>query len=83
MISYALTVAANIDGDEPNIVDESPTSKDRDKWFQAMQDEVDSLIKNKTWELVSKPKDKRLWDLNGSLRGKMELGLNNQDIKIG
>ena len=32
------------------------------KWQKAMDDEIESLYKNKTWVLVERPKDKKLVD---------------------
>lgn len=37
------------------------SSKQKDKWIESMNEEMSSLRKNKTWELVSKPKDQRVF----------------------
>lgn len=34
--------------------------KDRDKWLQAMKEEMNSLKKNGTWILVEQPKNQKL-----------------------
>ncbi|KAF5775409.1 putative RNA-directed DNA polymerase [Helianthus annuus] len=36
------------------------SSKEKEEWHKAMQEEMSSLIKNKTWELVKKPKDQKV-----------------------
>ena len=41
---------------EPKSVDEA--TKD-DHWMTAMKEELDQIIKNDTWELVPRPKDKK------------------------
>ena len=33
---------------------------DKEKWQETMEDEIESLYKNKTWVLVERPKDKKL-----------------------
>ena len=42
---------------EPKSADEA--CKD-DHWIQAMKEELDKIVKNETWELVPKPKDKNV-----------------------
>ena len=36
------------------------SSDDKEKWQETMEDEIESLYKNKTWVLVERPKDKKL-----------------------
>lgn len=45
---------------EPLTFNDAMQSKDSSNWKQAMQEEMDSLIKNQTWELVDKPKNQKL-----------------------
>ncbi|KAJ0920711.1 putative phosphoglycerate kinase [Helianthus annuus] len=40
--------------------EEVVNSEDSQKWYKAMDEEMDSLYKNGTWELVNKPKDQKL-----------------------
>ena len=60
MMAYALQVANEVE-DEPS-ADEPPTYKEavsgteRAKWLAAMEEEIESLLKNLTWELVPRPK---------------------------
>lgn len=46
----------------PTSFDEIKTTENRVKWEQAVADEINSLMINKTWDLVSKPKDKNIVD---------------------
>jgi hypothetical protein len=59
-VSYALIVAEEIEGvAEPSDYSEAITSADCNNWMTAMQDEMESLEKNGTWDLVKLPKDKK------------------------
>jgi len=59
--SYALSVAEEIEGNaEPSNYAEAITSADCKSWMTAMQDEMQSLEKNCTWELVNLPKEKKI-----------------------
>ena len=44
---------------EPESFQEVQTHRDRYSWVQAMQDEINSLHKNNTYELVDLPKGKK------------------------
>lgn len=44
---------------EPNTYEEAVASLDRSKWLEAMKEELNSLVKNKTYDLVTLPKDKK------------------------
>ena len=58
------TSTAAVDGsvDEPSTYADAITSKDRLHWKQAMDEEYNSLITNKTWILVPEPKNNRIID---------------------
>ncbi|KAD6795292.1 hypothetical protein E3N88_06188 [Mikania micrantha] len=45
---------------EPITFHEAISCEERDCWIKAMQEEMDSLIQNETWELVDKHDDQRL-----------------------
>ena len=62
LISYALAAAHQIDEDEPKIYKEAVQSKFSKEWQQAMDEEIMSLYKNDTWELVKKPDKRRVVD---------------------
>jgi hypothetical protein len=59
-VAYAMSVAEEIEGNsEPSNYSEAITSADRNNWMAAMQDEMESLEKNGTWDLVKLPKNKK------------------------
>jgi len=55
---YVLYKAAVI-SDDPETVKEAIRRPDRKLWMEAMQSEYDSLLENKTWDLVDLPPDKK------------------------
>ncbi|KAH9750881.1 Integrase catalytic domain-containing protein [Citrus sinensis] len=55
LISYALTAAQELNDDEPRTYQEAITCKNKLEWKRAMDEEMASLMKNKTWELIEKP----------------------------
>ena len=56
MVAYALPIA---DDDVPSTYTEARSNSDSVKWKQAMNEEMQSLHKNRTWELVRLPKGKK------------------------
>ena len=59
-VQYALDVAEEVDNsDEPSSFKEAFKSNSADKWVSAMQEEMESLRKNCTWDLVVLPKNKK------------------------
>jgi hypothetical protein len=59
MIYYALSCAEQVDSSyEPATYSEAIACSDREKWIVAMQDEMQSLEKNCTWDAVPLPKGK-------------------------
>jgi hypothetical protein len=60
MIYYALSCAEQVDSSyEPATYSEVIACSDREKWIVAMQDEMQSLEKNCTWDVVPLPKGKK------------------------
>ncbi|KAG8481304.1 hypothetical protein CXB51_026078 [Gossypium anomalum] len=60
LVAYALNVAEDIDtNQEPSNYSEAISCEDSEKWMFAMQEEMESLHKNKTWDLVKLPKGKK------------------------
>ena len=55
MVSFALIIS----GGDPLTFKGVTHRKDNDKWLVAMLEEMESLQKNKTWELVKLPKGKK------------------------
>ena len=60
MIAFALSVAQERVDMEPKTYQEAINSNEADQWVKAIQEEMDSLRKNETWELVTKPKDRKV-----------------------
>ncbi|KAH9650990.1 hypothetical protein KPL70_026576 [Citrus sinensis] len=60
LIAFALSVAQGIEEDEPKTYTEAVSSKDSKKWVAAMDEEMRSLIKNHTWDLIPKPAKKKI-----------------------
>ncbi|KAH9307489.1 hypothetical protein KI387_035400, partial [Taxus chinensis] len=44
---------------EPSCYKEAIEISDSDKWKHDMKEEIDALIKNKTWDLVELPKNSK------------------------
>src|SRR4051812_6217014 len=60
IVSFALSVAEEIEGNsEPSSYSEAIISGDSNKWMTAMHDEMESLEKNGTWDLVRLPREKK------------------------
>ncbi|CAL8115729.1 unnamed protein product [Prunus armeniaca] len=72
-VNYAL----NISEGDPSTYREAIASDERDSWISAMTEEMESLYKNSIWELVPKPKDKKLVECKWIFRKKE--GLHEQD----
>uniref|UniRef100_A0A2N9I2A4 Reverse transcriptase Ty1/copia-type domain-containing protein n=1 Tax=Fagus sylvatica TaxID=28930 RepID=A0A2N9I2A4_FAGSY len=55
LVSYALITSS----EDPSTFQEAIDSSEKDKWMEAMVEEMESLSKNKTWELTELPKGKK------------------------
>ncbi|GJX94025.1 retrotransposon protein, putative, ty1-copia subclass [Tanacetum coccineum] len=60
MAAYAFAAAEEEDTHEPLTYQEAVACEDSSKWKAAMKEEMDSLRKNKTWELVDHPAGQKL-----------------------
>ncbi|KAG8490975.1 hypothetical protein CXB51_014094 [Gossypium anomalum] len=61
LVAYALNVAEDIDtNQEPSNYSKAVSCEDSKKWMFAMQEEMESLHKNRTWDLVKLPKGKKV-----------------------
>ncbi|GJS68173.1 retrovirus-related pol polyprotein from transposon TNT 1-94 [Tanacetum coccineum] len=60
MVAYAFAVAEEEDTHEPFTYQEAVAYEDNSKWKAAVEEEMDSLRKNKTWELVDHPAGQKL-----------------------
>ncbi|CAL9023524.1 unnamed protein product [Prunus brigantina] len=72
-VNYAL----NISQGDPTTYREAISSDERDSWISARTEEMESLYKNSVWELVPKPKDRKLVGCKWVFRKKE--GLHEQD----
>jgi hypothetical protein len=60
-VSFAFSCAEEIDcSAEPSTYTEAMISGDREKWMFAMQEEMQSLEKNGTWDIVRLPAGKKV-----------------------
>nr|GEW89913.1 retrovirus-related Pol polyprotein from transposon TNT 1-94 [Tanacetum cinerariifolium]GEW89916.1 retrovirus-related Pol polyprotein from transposon TNT 1-94 [Tanacetum cinerariifolium] len=60
MAAYAFVAVEEEDTHEPLTYQEAVACEDSSKWKAAMKEEMDSLKKNKTWELVDHPARQKL-----------------------
>ena len=59
-MAYALASAEDIEKDEPSSYFEATKSRDWKSWNLSTKDEMDSLTKNDTFEVVEKPEGKKI-----------------------
>ncbi|KAG8503248.1 hypothetical protein CXB51_001184 [Gossypium anomalum] len=60
LVAYDLNVAEDIDANrEPSNYSKAISCEGLKKWMFAMQEKMESLHKNRTWDLVKLPKDKK------------------------
>ena len=52
-----------VSADNPESYNDAISSRESEKWREAMNKEIECLKKNDTWNLVEKPKDKKILDL--------------------
>ncbi|KAF3665269.1 Retrovirus-related Pol polyprotein from transposon TNT 1-94 [Capsicum annuum] len=61
LVAYALSVAEGINfGEDPSSYSEAVSCDDSGRWMIVMQEKMESLHKNGTWDLVRLPKDKKV-----------------------
>ncbi|KAH9670611.1 hypothetical protein KPL70_017043 [Citrus sinensis] len=60
LIAFALSATQGIEEDELKSYTEAVSSKDSKKWIAAMNEEMRSLIKNHTWDLIPKLAKKKV-----------------------
>ena len=53
------------DSGEPECYEEAMQVESRKKWEVALEEEMDSLMHNQTWDLVSLPVGKQHYRING------------------
>ncbi|GJT87968.1 retrovirus-related pol polyprotein from transposon TNT 1-94 [Tanacetum coccineum] len=72
MAAYAFAIAEEEDTHEPITFQEAMNSSEKDEWVRAMKEEMSSLKKNHTWELVIKPPDDMFCLLKSRLRSDIQ-----------
>ncbi|GKF95536.1 hypothetical protein Tco_0288271, partial [Tanacetum coccineum] len=70
MAAYAFVAAEEEDTREPLTYHEAVACEDSSKWKAAMKEEMDSLRKNKTWELVDHPAQSKAGELQMVVQNK-------------
>lgn len=62
MVAYALQVAeeVEVENHEPSTYKEAVSGSESTLWLAAMGDEMEYLDKNQTWELVKRPKERKI-----------------------
>lgn len=65
-----------VDANVPNTFEEAMNSNNQKQWQMAMDSEINSLNKNNTWQIVEKPKDKKVIDVKWVFKKK-----NNNEYK--
>ena len=60
MIAYALSLTESIEISEPSTYKEVISSGEAVKWTDTINEKIESLHKNQTWELVKSPKGKKI-----------------------
>ncbi|GJU68569.1 retrovirus-related pol polyprotein from transposon TNT 1-94 [Tanacetum coccineum] len=69
MAAYAVAIAGEEDTHEPITFQDAINSSKKDEWVHAMEEEMSSLKKNHTWELVDQPPGNKVCLLKKSLYG--------------
>lgn len=59
-VAFALAVFEDIDVEEPSDYYEAMRSADKKKWKFAADEEMNSLEKNETWDIVDRPKERKV-----------------------
>jgi hypothetical protein len=60
LVATALTSATGIEPEFPKTVKEAMSRPDADKWIAAMEEELDSLKQNDTWDIVDIPSNRKI-----------------------
>ena len=81
MMYYALSIAEQIEYHEPSTYKEAVRSPEKDKWLRAMQEEIDSLYKNRTWVLVLRPLNQKTIGCKWVYKKKVE-AFQNDNIRF-
>ena len=78
ILFFALCVAEQVVFSEPESYQAAISCAERDKWLLAMIEEIDSLIKNKTWVLVEKVEGRKVISCKWIFKKKLESAENDK-----
>ncbi|CAL9005189.1 unnamed protein product, partial [Prunus brigantina] len=76
----AVHYALNASEEEPTTFQEAVENKERESWMEAMMQEMESLHQNLVWELVPKPKSRKVMGYKWVFRKKEEMHENEVTI---
>ncbi|GJR60183.1 retrotransposon protein, putative, ty1-copia subclass [Tanacetum coccineum] len=82
MAAYAFAAAEEEDTHEPLTYQEAVACEDNYKWKVAMKEEMDSLRKNKTWELVDSPAGQKLVSCKWLFKIKEGIEVRHTSIRV-
>ncbi|GKF12211.1 retrotransposon protein, putative, ty1-copia subclass [Tanacetum coccineum] len=82
MAAYAFVAAKEEDTHEPLTYQEAVACEDSSKWKAAMKEEMDSLRKNKTWELVDHPAGQKLVSCKWLFKKKEGIEVRHTSIRV-
>ena len=74
--------ALSMEYEEPNTVGQAKNSKDGAEWQLAMEEEMSSLYKNDTWDLVKLPTDRKAIGCKWVFKVKEGSSENGSDIRF-
>ncbi|KAL1536502.1 hypothetical protein AAHA92_29144 [Salvia divinorum] len=78
MLYFALCVAEQVVFSEPETYQAAINGPENDRWLQAMIEEIESLIKNKTWILVDKVEGRKVISCKWIYKKKLESAENDK-----
>ncbi|GKC10858.1 retrotransposon protein, putative, ty1-copia subclass [Tanacetum coccineum] len=82
MAAYAFAAAEEEDTHEPLTYQEAVACEYNYKWKAAMKEEMDSLRKNKTWELVDHPAGQKLVSCKWLFKIKEGIEVRHTSIRV-
>lgn len=82
VVVYAQSAESDSEIDETKSYQEAMRYKERDQWGSASKEEMDSLDRNKTWEIVKRPTKKRVIGCKWVYKNKLSIiGVGDPQLK--
>jgi hypothetical protein len=69
--------------DTPTTITEAFASLDADDWKEAVQNEMDSILSNGTWEVTDRPVVVNMWVVSGCLKRSSSLMVQSRSTRLG